>query len=66
MIFHNSEFDFRSQECINIHSKIESEMAWLTLPDASKTLPRRLEDPPRSLQDASKNPQDAAKTPLDS
>ena len=63
MIFHNSEFDFRSQECTKIHSKIASKMAWLkfaakTLQDASKTLTRR----PKKLSDL---PQDAPQTPQD-
>ena len=65
MIFHNSEFDFRRQKCIKIHSTIASKMAWLhfaakTLQDASKTLTRRPkklsnlpQDPPQTPQDAS-------------
>ena len=68
MIFHNSEFDFRRQKCVKIHSKIASKMAWLkfaakTLQDASKTLtrrPKKLSDLP---QDAPQTPQDASKTP---
>ena len=67
MIFHNSEFDFRRQECTKIRSKIASKMAWLkfaakTLQDASKTLtrrPKKLSDLP---QDAPQTPQDASKT----
>ena len=68
MIFHNSEFDFRSQECIKIHSKIESKMAWLkfilkTLQDASKTLTRRPKKPANLPQDTPQTPQDASRTP---
>ena len=78
MIFHNSEFDFRRQECTKIRSKIASKMAWLkfaakTLQDVSKTLtrrPKKLSDLPqdappdalRCLQDAPKTPQDDPKT----
>ena len=81
MIFHNSDFDFRRQECTKIRSKIASKMAWLkfaakTLQDASKTLtrrPKKLSDLPqdappdalRCLQDAPKTPQDDPKTPQD-
>ena len=68
MVFHNSEFDFRGQECTKIRSKIASKMAWLkfaakTLQDASETLtrrPKKLSDLP---QDAPQTPQDASKTP---
>ena len=68
MIFYNSEFDFRSQECIKIHSKIESKMAWLkfgtkTLQDVSKTLIRRPKKLSNLPQDAPQTPQDASKTP---
>ena len=68
MIFHNSEFDFRSQECIQIHSKIESKMAWLkfaakTLQDASKTLTRRPKKLSNLPRDAPLTPQDASRTP---
>ena len=78
MIFHNSEFDFRRQECTKIRSKIASKMAWLkfaakTLQDVSKTLtrrPKKLSDLPqdgppyvlRCFQDAPKTPQDDPKT----
>ena len=78
MIFHNSEFDFRRQECTKIRSKIASKMAWLkfaakTLQDVSKTLtrrPKKLSDLPqdappdvlRCLQDAPKTHQDDPKT----
>ena len=66
MIFHNSEFDFRSQECIKIQSKIESKMARLkfgtkTLQDVSKTLTRRPKKFANLLQDASLTPQDASR-----
>ena len=68
MIFHNSEFDFRRQECTKIRSKIASKIACLkfaakTPQDASKTLtrrPKKLSDLP---QDAPQTPQDASKTP---
>ena len=68
MIFHDLEFDFRTQECRKIRSKIVSKMAWLkfaakTLQDASKTLtrrPKKLSDLP---QDAPQTPQDASETP---
>ena len=81
MICHNSEFDFRRQECTKIRSKIASKMAWLkfaakTLQDVSKTLirrPKKLSDLPqnappdalRCLQGAPRRPQDDPKTPQD-
>ena len=67
MIFNNSEFDFRTQKCTNIHSKIVFKMAWptfaaKTLQDASKTLTRRPKRTPRRPQDAPRRPQDGPKT----
>ena len=65
MISHNSDFDFRMQNCTKFRSKYASKMALLkfaskTPQNASQTLTRRPKKRSNFPQDALQTPQDAS------